>query len=469
MTQNAPTINEHTRARARRWRRLRDLFPNIPRHLVRPETLFLLATVVLGVMAFLSIYALQATTITAGVASVTGTEPAVMQAFAEALVRAHADERLQLRSFATVAASARALAAGQVDLAVVRPDVLLPTSSATVATLRDRAIIILAPEEGHIVKTRDLAGKRLGLIATSADDVTLLRIALAHEGLSLGRSAGAPDTVVALPLPTPNVGTSLKAGQVDAVALVTAATDEVVAPLVRQVQGASGKGKVAIIGVSGGDSLVVRHPELKTITLAEGSLGGDPALPAKEIKTIGTSVLLMARSGLDRGTVADLTRALFVERPGYAVKASAANAIRAPEFDNPTAATTARIPIHPGAIDYYNREQRGFFERYGDLIYLFALLLSGVGSGVAWLRQRLTRERREHVDEVLERLTSIVQEGQDACDPATRSALTDEIDQLAVDAVADLRERGAHSSTLIAVEIALDAARSSVQGRARPA
>ena len=44
-------------------------------------------------------------------------------------------------------------------------------------------------------------------------------------------------------------------------------------------------------------------------------------------------------------------------------------------------------------------------------------------------------------------------------------ALTSEIDQLAIDVVRDLRDRGSGTAALSAVDIVLDAARSRVGGR----
>ena len=47
------------------------------------------------------------------------------------------------------------------------------------------------------------------------------------------------------------------------------------------------------------------------------------------------------------------------------------------------AATSARIPIHPGAIDYYERDQHGFIERYGDTLYLLGALAEQLRQALA--------------------------------------------------------------------------------------
>ncbi len=96
----------------------------------------------------------------------------------------------------------------------------------------------------------------------------------------------------------------------------------------------------------------------------------------------------MARVGLGRGTVSELTRLIFTLRPDYGARLPETSAIRAPDFENSAAATTAHVPVHPGALDYLNREQRGFMERYGDFLYLGGLLFGLIGSGIAWIRDR---------------------------------------------------------------------------------
>ncbi|MGT2482211.1 hypothetical protein ACU4GR_32905 [Methylobacterium oryzae CBMB20] len=84
--------------------------------------------------------------------------------------------------------------------------------------------------------------------------------------------------------------------------------------------------------------------------------------------------------------------------------------MKAPDFDTTVAATSARLPNHPGAVDYFEREQQTFLDRYEDYIYLFAFFGGTIGSCFAWIGQRLARKRRERVDFVLDRLLDIMRE-----------------------------------------------------------
>ena len=126
------------------------------------------------------------------------------------------------------------------------------------------------------------------------------------------------------------------------------------------------------------------------------------------------------------------------------------------------AATSARIPIHPGAIDYYEREQHSFVDRYGDTLYLLAALAGGLASAVAWLRQRLAGARRERIDEVTDRLLEIIEEARTLREPEAIEALNIEIDRLATDVVRYAREREPEMRTMAAVGIAIETAKATV-------
>ncbi|WP_204314067.1 hypothetical protein, partial [Klebsiella aerogenes] len=90
-----------------------------------------------------------------------------------------------------------------------------------------------------------------------------------------------------------------------------------------------------------------------------------------------------------------VTQQLFEKRSAAAQATAAAEYVQAPAYDTTAAATSARVPIHPGALDYFEREQHGFVDRYGDTLYLLGAIAGGLVSMLAWIRQRLAGLRRE--------------------------------------------------------------------------
>ncbi|WP_204278895.1 hypothetical protein, partial [Klebsiella aerogenes] len=83
---------------------------------------------------------------------------------------------------------------GKVDLAVVRPDVLMPRNGLTLAVLREQAILVAAPAASGIASLPDLAGRRLGILAAREADRPLALAVLNRLGLAArmeGEASGA--------------------------------------------------------------------------------------------------------------------------------------------------------------------------------------------------------------------------------------------------------------------------------------
>ena len=170
----------------------------------------------------------------------------------------------------------------------------------------------------------------------------------------------------------------------------------------------------------------------------------------------------MAHANLSRSVAAAVTEHLFELRTILSDKVPAANYIHAPSYETTVAATSARLPIHPGAIDYYEREQESFIERYETWIYLLAFMGGGLGSAAAWLRQRLSRLRREHIEVVTDRLLQIQSEAKGMTDIAKLNLLAGEIDELAAAVVRYVLHKPTENRTISAAAMALDAARATV-------
>ncbi|KAB1070926.1 TAXI family TRAP transporter solute-binding subunit [Methylobacterium planeticum] len=443
-----------------------------PSWLFRRETLLAGAALILAAGALVAWYWLQATVLTIAVAPRDGTEPELIKAYADGLEADRAGIRLKILSLDDVRESAAALQDGRADLAVVRPDVSLPTNGLTLAILRDQAMLIAAPEASGIRSFPKLAGKRLGIAAHKDADVRLLQNLLGYYGLTLDTGAGAnagasagpvpPRGVRLVPVDHAAVAAALRARQIDAFVSIIAPSAPKALELVAAVQSVSRGGKVDFVAVSEDDAIIERFPKLQAVTIPGGLFGGQPKLPEDDVKTVGASYRLMARASLGRVLAADVTQHLFEMRTTAGQATAAADYILAPAYETTAAATSARIPIHPGAIDYFEREQHSFVDRYGDTLYLIAALAGGLASALAWLRQRLANLRRERIDEVMDRLLAIIDEARTLSDPAALAALTVEIDRLATDVVRYARAREPDARTMAAVSIAIETAKATV-------
>ncbi len=444
--------------------------PALPAWLRTRATLFGLGLAGLAAFGAVAFYLSQATTLTIAVAPRDGTEPELIRAYAEALEAADVGIRLKILSFDDVRESAAALQDGRADLAVVRPDVALPTNALTLAILRDQAMIVAAPESAGISGFPKLAGRHLGIAAHKEADLSLLETLLGYYGLGLQRvtAPGArlpAQTVGLVPVAEGDAAQAIRDRRIDAFVSIIAPSAPKALALVDAVRGVSAGGKVGFVDVGDSDAIIERFPRLQAVSVPGGLFGGRPKLPADDLKTVGASYRLMARSSLSRVTAADMTQQLFELRPAAARVTAAAEYVQAPAYETTVAATSARVPIHPGALDYYEREQHGFVERYGDTIYLLAAVAGGLGSVLAWLRQRLARLQRERSDEVTDRLLEIVDEAAGLTDPEALAARAREIDRLAADLVREARRREPAPHTLATLGIALETAKATVAER----
>ena len=440
--------------------------PTLPDWVLRRETFAALIVAGLAAAIGVALYLSQATTLTIAVAPRDGTEPALIKAYADALDQDRANIRLKILSFEDVRESAAALQDGRADLAVVRPDVLLPKNGLTLAILRDQAMLIVSPDASGITSFPKLAGKRLGIAAHRSADFWLLKNILAYYNLVLETEAATnpvpANTVRLVAIDGAEAAPAIRDKRIDAYVSIIAASAPKARALVEAVRGISRTGKLDLVDVPDSDAVIERFPRLQAVTVPAGLFGGRPKLPGEDVKTVGASYRLMARASMSRAVAADVTQHLFEMRTAAAEATDAAEYVQAPAYETTVAATSARIPIHPGAIDYFEREQHGFVERYGDTLYLLAALGGGLASALAWLRQRLASLRRERIDEVTDRLLDITDQARSLRDPDAIAGLSVEIDKLAIEVVRDIRRRELDARTLAAVSIAIETARATV-------
>ncbi|WP_051439992.1 TAXI family TRAP transporter solute-binding subunit [Methylobacterium sp. 10] len=414
-------------------------------------------------------YLTHPTTLIVAVAPNGGSEPALMRAYADALTKGKASIRLRLVPFGGVRESAEALRDGKVDLAVVRPDVSMPRNGLTLAVLREQATFVVAPRQASIDGFPALAGKRLGILAPRKADHALVRGLMARHGLDLrddipdgGASAKA---VTLVPVEEADLSTYLAAGRIDAVILLTTPTSAAAQRIVGLVRDADTNGEAALFGISDIPATLARMPRLQAVTVPAGLFDGDPRLPAEDLSTVGSSYRLMARSTLSRSVAAEVTQHLFEMRALLSEATHAAEDVSHPAYETTVGATSARLPIHPGAIDYYEREQESFIERYESWIYLVAIFGGGLGSVVAWLRQRVGRIRRERIEVATLRLLELRSNARGEIDRAKLEAIAGETDDLAASIARHSMRRATEPRTLAAATFAIDATRSTITRR----
>ena len=422
------------------------------------DKLFLIVAALLIAAGIGYAYVTAPTTLTVAVGPPDAPEARLFQAFAHQLKVQRGSLRLKVRGVPNLEDASRYLDEGRADLAVIRPDIRTPENGLTVALMRDAAVIVVAPE-GTVADVAALAGKVVGVALGHEADVRLMAKVLKHLDLDSG-------AVTVLAMKRDDILPALKEGRIQAAAMVAPPTGNTASTFVRSLLAAY-EGKLDVLSVDSAETLVQRSPDLAATTIPAGVWGARPKRPGDEVKTIGVSYRLVAHADTDRSLVALLTESLFQMRGRLAMAVRSANFMRAPEMETASSATSATLPNHPGAVDYFQRETQSVMERYGDWIYLGAFFGSGMISIMAAFHQRFHRQRREKVDDVLDRLVAILADARNAESFARLDELNVEIDGLLSRAVDHARGPANGARATAALVLALDGARSAIAERRR--
>ena len=367
----------------------------------------------------------------------------------------HESVRLRAVYVNDASASAAALEAENADLAVVRSDVRLPLNGQTLALLHRNAVVLLATRASNIRRIADLRGHAIGVVrgpTSGTGNQRLLDAILTQYEI-------APSDVTVVELTRDKVLDALAQNTVSAVMTVGALNTQSVRDVVIAASLASA-GEPVFVPVTEAKAMAQRSPVFEAMEIVRGSFGGSPPKPAESIDTLGVSVRLMAASTMRDAVAGDLTKLLFSNRPAIAHAAPLANQIEAPSTDR-----GAAIPVHPGAAAYLDDEEQTFFDKYSDMIYIGAMILSVLGSAAAALASRVKVNRSGETDMLARRLLDVLQAARTADTLVTLDDLERQTDDILIGSIAAPHARPLESTAIGGLTLALDQARLAIRER----
>lgn len=314
----------------------------------------------------------------------------LMAAFAQKLNTDRAPVRLRLVRKSNLDEAAQALDAKEVDLAVVRSD-HMPRDGQTLAILHRAPVIFIVPAGSPIRKTSQLAGKRIGVAYSAADNQRVVDAVL-----------GAPGKAQAVFASPGDLPEHLLHGKIDAVMLVSPLQGDAPKRILAALSGA-GKGIPVIFGVNDAEAFAKRNPVFESTEIPRGTYVPAPARPAEDMTTASVTQRLVARSTVSDTDAADLTRLLFMKRSALAAQAPLASTIESLDPDD-----AANAGLHPGARAYYAGEQRTFIERYGDWAYIGMAIVGMLASGIGGLYTYFAGRRQMAAAQFVHRLQALL-------------------------------------------------------------
>lgn len=346
----------------------------------------------------------------------------------QAAAAAFADESRTVRlSVITTSGAAEALAllgAGKAQLAVGRGDLEMPADAQVVAVLRKNFVVLWSPSEraGRTAKKRpaaikeisDLAGHRVGVIGRTPANVALLKVILSASGVEA-------DKVAVSQFGTDQIEELARDPTLDAFMAVGPLDSKITSSAIAATARARGKPKFLAIDTS--EAIALKHPRYESEEIPPSVFNAEPAWPDDKVETISVSQLIMAKKALSETTVAAFFRQLFAVRQVIAREAPGIAHIAKPDTER-----DAELQVHRGAAAVIDGTERTFLDKYGDYFWFALLLLSGIGSAVAWLRHYLNRDERDENTGHRNRILAMVSEVRTADSDQKLFAMQREVD-----------------------------------------
>lgn len=332
----------------------------------------------------------------------------LIQALAQSFAREKGHVRLAPITTEGAVESIALLASGKTDLAVARGDLEMPADAESVAILRKNVVVLWAPSglpaakgakkpAAKIKTIDDLAGHRVGVIGRTQANVTLLKVILKESGVQ-------PDKVTVTQFATNQLAEMARDPTIDAYMAVGPLDSKITIEAIAATAKARGEPKFLPIDVS--EAIAQKHPLYEAEEIHGSTFNASPARPEDKVDTVSVNHLIVARKAVSETAVGGFVRQLFAVRQLVAREVPAAAKIEKPDTDK-----DAALRAHPGAAAYIDGTERTFLERYSDYFWFAILLLSGFGSGGAWLRHYLKRNEREqnihHREKVLAMISKV--------------------------------------------------------------
>jgi TRAP-type uncharacterized transport system substrate-binding protein len=263
-----------------------------------------------------------------------------------------------------------ALEADRVNLAILRSDGALIGRTHTIMIMRREAAVIVAPKVGKVQKIADLQNATIGVTHDGPLDGSLLAPVLDYYGITR-------DKARYIALQGAEVENAFRQKKVDAMIAVGPVTAKPMADVVADA--ARGvKGAIQFIEIEEADAIVKRIAALESIEIEQGAFGGRPPRPPESFNTLGYSIRLVTNTKPDTDSIAELARQLFLIRQNLSAAIPGAGLMETPDVEEASA-----FLVHPGVRAFVNGEQRTWFDKYNDYIYLGLFVGSGLGSVVA--------------------------------------------------------------------------------------
>jgi TRAP-type uncharacterized transport system substrate-binding protein len=360
-------------------------------------------------------------TLTVAAGSIDGAAPQLMAAIATRLTATGAPVRLKVIDKGTVSEAIKAFSSGEVDLAVVRPDVGDLSAAENVVVITRGVVLIVTPPGSSITEMDDLKGKTIGVVGGAANQKVVE--ALTREYGLDGTKTPFKDVAVQ------DIAQAFKSKQINALLVVMPVVQKYLTML-RNLFQRTGKSKPGLVPIESAGAIAAVTKYYQSYDLPKGTLQGSPPIPDDDMKTLRVPLYLVANKKLSNDVVGSLAKGIMAARRDLIGEYPLIAEISEPDTDKSDAENDTYIPMHPGAAAYFSGNEQSFFDKYGDQIFYGSMLLGTLTSLFAAGWKFMTKDEDKPENRPLMRLHALTDQIRKSNGEADLADAEERIDQI---------------------------------------
>ncbi len=272
----------------------------------------------------------------------------------------------------------------RVDASTIRSDTPVAGNVRLIANLFPDYFQLLARGEQQIYKVTDLIGKKVAIARFGTDEFRSFWIIGDHYDLPINR-------VRWLAMDFQTATQKLLSGEVDAVFTVRSLRDRLLLNLFEDAE--LKKLAIRFVPINQAEAIALKRPFLRAGNVPVGAFVGKDPTPYSDTTTATVDRFLVTRQDVDPEIVRELTKILFEHRLDLTIRFALASAIKEPDVSE-----GAGIPLHPGANQYFTRDEPSFIQENAEPLALFVTVFAMLGSSLIALRSRFDSTRKDKMD-----------------------------------------------------------------------
>jgi hypothetical protein len=258
--------------------------------------------------------------------------------------------------------------------------------------------------------------------------------------------------------PTAGISEALRATKFDAYMTVGPLNSRITAEAIAATSRAGSEPR--FLSLDTAEAIAQKFAAYDSGEIPAGTFNVSPPRPDDTVTTITVGHHFMARRTLADTTIATFARQLFGARQAVINEFPQSAKIETPDTDK-----DAAIPAHPGAAAFVDGEEKSFLDKYSDYLWGGIMLLSVMGSLMAWFGGYLRKDERITNSGLRERLLEMLSAARTSDSIEELDAMQAEADDIMRETLHCFEDGAIEEGSLTAFSIALEQFHNAVADR----